>query len=74
MSLFLITYDRPAGKLLSVKEYTDEEAVQASADLREQESAKHAHIEVVMLHADSLDDLKRTHGRYFKTAREIAGL
>ena len=74
MTYFLIHYDRPAGRLLSIREYSEAEATQADADLREQESAKPAHVEVVMLHARSIDDLKRTHGRYFKTAREIAGI
>lgn len=74
MTYFLIHYDRPAGELLSVQEYADDEADQAYADVNAQETAKPAHVEVVLLSARSLDDLKRTHGRYFKTAREIAGI
>lgn len=74
MNLFIIHYERPDGRLISIREYAEDEADQANADLRIQESAKPDHVEVVMLHAACLDDLKRTHGRYFKTAREIAGL
>ena len=72
MTYFLIHYDRPAGRLLSVREYADDDRAQAYADVNAQESAKPAHVEVVLLSARSLDDIKRTHGRYFKTAREIA--
>ena len=71
-SYFLLHYDRPAGALLSVKECTDDDRAQAYADVNAQEAAKPAHNEVVMLLADSIETLKRTHGRYFKTAREIA--
>ena len=72
MKNFIIHYDRPAGRLISIREYDASDGARANADLREQEASKPPHIEVVMLHAQTLDDLKRTHGRYFKTAEEIA--
>ena len=72
MKYFLIHYDRPAGKLLSVQKYADADRAQAYADVNAQELAKPHHVEVVLLSARSIEDLHRTHGRYFKTARQIA--
>ena len=72
MKHFLIHYDRPAGKLLSIHEYSDDDRAQASADRDAQEFAKPDHVEVVLLTAACRADIERTHARYFKTAREIA--
>ena len=72
MKHFLIHYDRPAGQLLSIHEYGDEERAQASADRDAQEFAKPDHVEVVLLTAACRADIERTHARYFKTPREIA--
>lgn len=71
MKHFLIHYDRPAGQLLSIHEYGDEEQDQANADYDAQEFAKPDHVEVVLLTAACRADIERTHARYFKTAREI---
>ena len=71
MKHFLIHYDRPAGRLLSIREYDHEERAQAIADRDAQEFAKPDHVEVVLLSADCRADIERTHARYFKTPREM---
>ena len=71
MKHFLIHYDRPAGQLLSIHEYGDEERAQASADRDAQEFAKPDHVEVVLLTAACRADIERTHARYFQTPREM---
>ena len=71
MKHFLIHYDRPAGQLLSIREYSDEEEAQAIADCDAQEFAKPDHVEVVLLTAACRADIERTHARYFKTPREM---
>ena len=71
MKHFLIHYDRPRRQLLSIREYSDEEQAQASADCDAQEFAKPDHVEVVLLSAACRADIERTHARYFKTAREM---
>lgn len=35
------------------------------------EAERLPHVEVVLLMANSLDELKKTHGRYFQTAAEL---
>lgn len=67
MSYFLITYDRSAGAILTLKEFSEEERTQAlsqrfALELQHRESGN---VEVVVLGAASLDDLRKTHSRYF---------
>ncbi len=67
MRLYLIVYDRQAGKLLRIQEYPPDQRGQALADRFRIELAERARpeIEVVVLAADSMESLRRTHGRYF---------
>ncbi len=67
MRHFLIIYDRRKGRILELHEYGPEEAAKASADRFERERVERAdaNIEVVLLGADSLDQVKATHSRYF---------
>jgi hypothetical protein len=69
MSFFLIQYDRPAGKMTLLQEFASRE--EAYAQRRVLESNKAANIEVVVLEANSLDDIKRTHRRYFLSLAEL---
>ncbi|SFF81941.1 hypothetical protein [Blastococcus tunisiensis] len=76
MSSFLIRYDRRTGAV-DVTEYQGERGrVMALAGRVEAELNRDGRdLEVVVLSAGSLEELKRTHGRYFRSARElIAGL
>lgn len=68
---FLLTYDRLAGRLLQCVEVPDivaarrrrlDDELQASLTGQTRES--------VLLQAPSLEDIKRTHGRYFRTFDE----
>lgn len=73
MTLFLLVYDRASGKLISLDSYDEEkrsDALLRRAQL-EIEHREHAEVEVVVLTAASLDDLKKTHSRYFESLRSI---
>lgn len=72
MPHFLIEYDRNTEALVNLVEYTDDAQQEALTELRRSEANKPRHIEVVLLSARSLQDVKRTHSRYFQTAAEIA--
>jgi len=74
MKLFLIVYDRQIGRILSLREYGPDERAKALQDRSTRELAEkdHKEIEVVVLGADSLDALKKTHRRYFETVEQIA--
>ena len=74
MKHFLIVYDRPAGKILELQPYSDveEERALKTRFAREIELGQNPDIEVVLVSAESLDLLKKTHSRYFRTAGEIA--
>lgn len=73
MKLFLLVYDRKTGKLLQQREYRGDDRAQALLDrtAREMEEREKPDIEVVLLAADSLDALMRTHSRYFKSREEL---
>ena len=72
MSLFLLEYDRPAGKLLRLREFSEDQRDLAYAERQHLERTKPPHIEVVVLESDSLATIKKTHGRYFYTLEELA--
>jgi hypothetical protein len=72
MKLFLVVYDRSLGRLLSLDEYDEEgraDALRRRAQL-EMERREQAEVEVVVLAAESLAALKKTHSRYFETLTE----
>ena len=72
--IFLIEYDRSAGKIVFDQEFrdTDRGAAQQARLARELElnSRKIAH-EVVLLEAENKAALLETHRRYFQTGREF---
>jgi hypothetical protein len=74
MNYFLITYDRSSGELTDLREFT---ASERDVALQERFALERAHrrdtdVEVVLVGSESLDALKQTHSRYFKTAGELA--
>ncbi len=73
MKSFLLVYDRQSGKLLDQQEYCPGDRAKALADRAARELALRGrpNVEVVVLYAESLDALKRTHSRYFKTLAEL---
>lgn len=68
MKHFLLVYDRTAGKLVEQPhEYPDSERQRAIDDRFKREVVEigRREIEVVVLGAESLEALARTHARYF---------
>ena len=64
MKHFLLDYDRPGRKLVSIKAFEDAEEALAAYSEREAETLGTTR-EVVLLGAECEDDLRRTHSRYF---------
>lgn len=68
MNLFLITYDRTAHRLDSVQtfgsDYDEGARARSSAQHAATESGR-TDQEIVLLGADSIEVLRRTHSRYF---------
>jgi hypothetical protein len=71
-SHFLLIYDRAAGQLVRQHEYAD--AAEAIADrfAAEAEFAGQPGIEIVVIGAESEEELRTTHGRYFLDLNELA--
>jgi hypothetical protein len=67
VKFFLLVYDRLAGRLLEEREFDETQRTEASAERLVRESAQRSHsdIEVVLLEAESLEALRKTHSRYF---------
>lgn len=74
MTHFLLIYDLAAGRLLSIDPYPDADRA-AALERRfalEREHAGDPNLEIIVLSASSLDGLRQTHARYFKSVQEIA--
>ncbi len=72
--IFLIEYNRPSGRLVTFQGFQDSErlrAQNAQLDLELDLNRRRVNHEVVLLEAASEDAIRRTHGRYFKTIRQI---
>jgi hypothetical protein len=66
---FLVIYDIEAGKA-EVREFgTDYDEALRAYDECEHEARGRANIEVVLLSAESLETIKRTHSSYFESGR-----
>lgn len=64
---FLIVYDIPSAHA-DVRRYgTDYDAALAAYEQAEQDARDRSDVEVVLLSADSLATIKRTHSSYFQT-------
>lgn len=74
MNFFLVIYDRNSHRLVSMGEFgEDYDAAarsRAEAELRGV-AAGNTNMEIVLLGAESLDVLNRTHSRYFIEGREL---
>ncbi|HYD09547.1 MAG TPA: hypothetical protein VEA78_05540 [Acidimicrobiales bacterium] len=73
MRYFLLAYDQKAGRLVSQEEFPEAELERAQ-DRRfelEQQHRGTPGMEVVMLGAESIEQVKRTHRRYFMTVKEM---
>jgi hypothetical protein len=72
--IFLIEYDRPAGRLLTFRSFIDAERNGAEEARLELELILHRQKvdhEVVLLEAASEDAVRRTHRRYFENLTEL---
>jgi len=72
--IFLIEYNRPEGRLIIFQRFQDSERLKAQnarLDLELDLNRRGVDHEVVLLEAASEAALRRTHGRYFKTLRQI---
>ena len=72
MTSFLMQYDRRTGDLEVTKfagEHAREDALAARVEA--ETSRRSPDVEVVVLTAESEDELRRTHGRYFRSASEL---
>lgn len=73
MKYFLLVYRRSTGELVRL----DDLGLDRTAALKrrfeiEVQERGDADVEVVLLSAPSLDALRRTHGRYFRSPEELA--
>jgi hypothetical protein len=74
MMIFLIEYNRPEGRLVSIREFDAaqrKEALKARLDLELDLHDKGVEHEIVLLEAENLEAIKRTHQRYFLSLREL---
>jgi hypothetical protein len=72
--LFLIQYDRRAGRIVSLERFTDEQKFMAGKARLTLEIALQRHKlnhEVVVLEAASEEALRKTHGRYFDDVEHL---
>ncbi len=72
--LYLIDYDRKSGILAPLRTFDDlqrDAASKARVELEIDLRRRGLDHEVVILEAESLDDIKKTHRRYFATLDEL---
>ena len=72
--IFLIEYDRPTGRIVSGRDFSDAEqadAEKARLDLELDLRRKGIVREVVLLQAANEEALRRTHRRYFETPQQL---
>ena len=72
MRQFVLVYDQRLGKLVApIEEFEDTELGMARRFELERKFRDDPKIEVVMLGADSEEQIRSTHSRYFKTTAEL---
>ncbi len=72
--IFLLEYDRPSGRLVTIREFIDSERTQAEnvrIELEVTLNREKIDHEVVLLQAQDKEALRLTHGRYFADLREL---
>lgn len=70
MKHFLLDYDRPAGKLVCITTFKDVERALVAYSACERRAHGTSH-EIVLLGAESEDELRQTHSRYFYDIDEM---
>ena len=75
--IFLIQYDRPKGRIVTIKTFENSERLDAENSRLETEldlNRRGITHEVVLLEAASKDALRRTHQRYFEDLKDLKDL
>lgn len=74
MNYYLLIYDRRRNRILDCKEFAldDREHALAVRGALILEHRENPDLEIVLLGANSFEDLKKTHSRYFKTVGQLA--
>jgi hypothetical protein len=68
----LVVYDRAAGRLLDQRSFTHRsDALKARFQAEREYRGQEGNVEVVVLAARTVDDLMRTHSRYFCSLDEL---
>ena len=70
MKSFVLVYERDTGEL-SVEEFAPGQRSEAFRRRSVLQRSVGPNVEVVVLHADDVRDLRTTHRRYFESAREL---
>jgi hypothetical protein len=73
--IFLIRYDRPAGRIVTFEVFEDSDrrrADDARLEIEFEINEKGVDHEVILLQAASEEAVRRTHRRYFQTLADIA--
>lgn len=72
VSFFVVVFDRPERRLVQIKSFADEEEALAHLFATEDKYLRTSpnRYEVVLLGAESLDDLHKTHARYFAKSND----
>ncbi len=73
--IFVITYNRDSGESVSMAEFEDSQQDEASASRLAAENAIDSAddaIEVVTLQAHDLQEIKKTHSRYFRSVKQLS--
>jgi hypothetical protein len=69
---YLLIYNKRQGKIIRHTDFSQADNALAARFDAEREFNGNSEIEVVVLGADSWEDLNRTHSRYFKGLGELA--
>ncbi|RQX07558.1 hypothetical protein DLJ58_21245 [Micromonospora arida] len=71
MGNFLMVYDRAKGDVLRLDRFPNQEAAMRQRFALERSNKDNPDIEIVVFVADSEDELRRTHARYFKSFSDL---
>lgn len=62
---FLLVFNRTSGELVSIDKFEEQDLAISAFSLLERSHEDDDRIEVVLISADSVETLKKTHGHYF---------
>lgn len=62
---FLLVYDARARRLISSQDFADADVASAAYARAEREHIDEPDIEIVLVGADSIETIRKTHGHYF---------